>query len=164
MHSGRGVGVDTLLQNLCKMLLNKKYFVWKYLAPRTPWTRCHCGSIPSSLFPFPNRICSILALKCDIWWHSNNETLSKFQARISEHSSTDFWSPSTSVPVGHGIVPVGYGILTPAFYCWLCQWQNCQNRWIYDKVTKYNYLVTYFLWTTKNKKKSCLFCNKHEIT
>jgi len=31
---------------------------------------------------------------------SNDETLPKVQARISEFSGTDFWSPSTSVPVG----------------------------------------------------------------
>ena len=32
--------------------------------------------------------------------HSNDEKLSKFHALIFECSSTDFWSPSTSVPVG----------------------------------------------------------------
>jgi len=31
--------------------------------------------------------------------HSTDETLSKFQARISKFSGTDFWSPSTSVHV-----------------------------------------------------------------
>jgi len=29
---------------------------------------------------------------------SNDETLPKVQARISEFSGTDFWSPSTFVP------------------------------------------------------------------
>ena len=33
--------------------------------------------------PSRNRIGCILALKYDIWWHSNDETLSKFQTRIS---------------------------------------------------------------------------------
>jgi len=31
---------------------------------------------------------------------SNDETLPKVQSRISELSGTDFWSPSTSMPVG----------------------------------------------------------------
>jgi len=31
---------------------------------------------------------------------TNDETLPKIQARICELSGTDFWSPSTSVPVG----------------------------------------------------------------
>jgi len=31
---------------------------------------------------------------------SNDETLPKVQARISDFSGTDFWSQSTSLPVG----------------------------------------------------------------
>jgi len=67
------------------------------LKSRTPYIqlgglgeRCELPQWGLGRSPSRNRICCILALKYDIWWHSNDETLSNFQARISEHSSTDF--------------------------------------------------------------------------
>jgi len=41
-----------------------------------------------------------LAYSKRLWCRRNDQTLSKFQARISVCRGTDFLSPSTSVPVG----------------------------------------------------------------
>jgi len=46
----------------------------------------------------------------DVLPHSSDDTLSKFQPRISEFSGMDFWSPSTSV---HGILAPGLILFYP---------------------------------------------------